>query len=188
VTRGNRQNLTDATDCGGRLGPHLKDGGPDLRNVALYFHPCEEGDYFIMVSDGVHDNLDPQTLGYRPEDLNEQLKDLSWNQVEESEAGIQTKTNFMTTLLRSIMITEEQEPSAVSMVENVIDYATTTTDSSRGWMESNPEKHLPVDYVNFPGKLDHTTCTCFQVISNLHTKNTRKVKDKATTKKSFFAQ
>jgi len=35
-------------------------GDADLRNLGLYMAPCEEGSLIIVVSDGVHDNLDPE--------------------------------------------------------------------------------------------------------------------------------
>ena len=44
----------------------MKDGWPDLRNLAVNFTAVNEGDIIAVMSDGVHDNLDPQTLGYSP--------------------------------------------------------------------------------------------------------------------------
>lgn len=38
-------------------------GEPDLRNFRSYFCFCEKGDSIIVCSDGVHDNLDPLSLG-----------------------------------------------------------------------------------------------------------------------------
>ncbi len=35
-------------------------GQPDLRNLVLYYQPLAENDLVFAVSDGVHDNLDPQ--------------------------------------------------------------------------------------------------------------------------------
>ena len=40
---GNRGGL-DATDPGGRLGPFVDQGAPDLRNFRSYFCFCEKGD------------------------------------------------------------------------------------------------------------------------------------------------
>jgi len=37
ITHGNRQNTSDPRDCGGRLGPHLEEGKPDLRNLNVCF-------------------------------------------------------------------------------------------------------------------------------------------------------
>eukprot|EP01112_Ceratiomyxa_fruticulosa_P000907 TRINITY_DN1085_c0_g1_i1.p1 TRINITY_DN1085_c0_g1~~TRINITY_DN1085_c0_g1_i1.p1 ORF type:complete len:412 (+),score=76.02 TRINITY_DN1085_c0_g1_i1:415-1650(+) len=69
VTVSNHQTTQDRRDPGGRLGPYVGQGWPDLRNLRLYFTPCCEGDFIIIVSDGVHDNLDPQTMGKLPKDF-----------------------------------------------------------------------------------------------------------------------
>lgn len=54
VTAGNRGNLTDARDPGGRIGPQLSLGRPDLRNLALVNVPVLDDDLLFAVSDGVH--------------------------------------------------------------------------------------------------------------------------------------
>lgn len=96
ITVGSRNvsNITDATDPGGRLGPFLTPGvrfptslrqpsalatsrspsetnlflkgRPDLRNMDVWFQPVQEGDLIMLCSDGVHDNLDPQSQGLLP--------------------------------------------------------------------------------------------------------------------------
>jgi hypothetical protein len=38
-------------------------GHPDLRNLALFHITVREDDLLILLTDGVHDNLDPQQLG-----------------------------------------------------------------------------------------------------------------------------
>lgn len=48
VTYGNRKNAIDARDCGGRLGPYLDGGQPDLRNLRSFFQPCKPGMYFSL--------------------------------------------------------------------------------------------------------------------------------------------
>src|SRR5690554_4793031 len=70
VTAGNRTSLIDVRypgsylllliRLGGRLGPHTEVGEPDLRNLGLYCCPYAEGDLLLLVSDGIHDNFDPQ--------------------------------------------------------------------------------------------------------------------------------
>lgn len=57
VTSGNRNNISDAKDPGGRLGPQLEDGSPDLRNLSAFWYPCKENDIIFIVTDGVSDNL-----------------------------------------------------------------------------------------------------------------------------------
>lgn len=52
-----RHNITDARDPGGRLGPQLANGEPDLRNLTVFFSECVEDDIIFVVSDGVHDNF-----------------------------------------------------------------------------------------------------------------------------------
>jgi hypothetical protein len=49
ITEGNRQNLTDARDPGGRLGPYIE-ANPDLRNLHLYFHLAEPDDIIFLMS------------------------------------------------------------------------------------------------------------------------------------------
>ena len=49
--------VMDARDPGGRLGPYMEGGGPDLRNLRLYFLRCCQGDIITVVSDGIHDNM-----------------------------------------------------------------------------------------------------------------------------------
>lgn len=56
ITIGNRGNI-DPRDPGGRLGPTLENGAPDLRNLKIYAQPCDTDDFLVIVSDGVHDNL-----------------------------------------------------------------------------------------------------------------------------------
>lgn len=57
ITTGNRQNIHSVNDPGGRIGPQLPNGAPDLGNLRLYSVSCDEGDYILLMSDGVHDNL-----------------------------------------------------------------------------------------------------------------------------------
>ena len=56
VTAGNRIDQKDARDPGGRLGPYLDHGNPDLRNLNLYCVGCEDGDLIIIVSGNVNIN------------------------------------------------------------------------------------------------------------------------------------
>ena len=69
ITEGNRHNSRDARDCGGRLGPAENGGMPDTRNFSLHTAVCEESDLLFFVSDGVHDNLDPEHLGFMPHEI-----------------------------------------------------------------------------------------------------------------------
>ncbi len=68
VTKGNRANLS-ATDPGGRLGPWTDAGTDDLRNLRLYYVECCPGDILLLVTDGVHDNFDPEYVGKAAEEF-----------------------------------------------------------------------------------------------------------------------
>ena len=58
-------------------------------------------------------------------------------------------------------ISEKIVPS--SIVNKLLDHCTKLTKNGREWLESNPGKRMPFDYVKYPGKMDHTTCLAFQV-------------------------
>ena len=164
VTSGNRTNLVDASDCGGRLGPYLEEGAPDLRNLAAHAHPCAAGDIVFLVSDGVHDNIDPQSLGKSPRHFG--LAADTWQEAErlDSQATASVKDQFRVKFIRRL-IGEHKDPRAMcpAITKKLIDYCKQITRRSRLWMEQNPSKKLPEDYTNFPGKLDHTTCLAFVV-------------------------
>jgi hypothetical protein len=61
--------IYDLADPGGRLGPYIYQGAPDLRNLGLYHIGCNEGDLIILCSSAVHENFDPEVNGYTPNDL-----------------------------------------------------------------------------------------------------------------------
>jgi len=170
VTAGNRTNPLNASDCGGRLGPHLEGGQPDLRNFSIFFTTCEVEDIIMVMSDGVHDNLDPQTLGKTPFDLNlTESKETSWSDLPIEQID-SVKEKYREDRLRDMIMdcgkTEDnqwQSPSPEDIMKKVIDYCVTLTKSSRDFMEQNPGKKLQDDYVQFPGKMDHTTFVALRV-------------------------
>jgi len=166
ITVGNRTNLADATDPGGRLGPSLQGGTPDLRNLDLYFHPCSKGDILLLVSDGVHDNLDPQMLGKQPKEFSidaETWQDAEVNFPEEAE---EAKTNFRNKFLSSELseiVKKNKNFSLIDICQHLIQYCWYLTKKSREFMEQFPAKKLPADYAQYPGKMDHTTVVAVRV-------------------------
>eukprot|EP00324_Dicrateria_rotunda_P010434 CAMPEP_0206179942 /NCGR_PEP_ID=MMETSP1474-20131121/67602_1 /ASSEMBLY_ACC=CAM_ASM_001110 /TAXON_ID=97495 /ORGANISM="Imantonia sp., Strain RCC918" /LENGTH=264 /DNA_ID=CAMNT_0053593285 /DNA_START=1011 /DNA_END=1803 /DNA_ORIENTATION=- len=54
--------VSDRTGGVRDAGGHLGGKEPDLKNMAYHCCLANEGDLFIAVSDGVHDNLDPEVL------------------------------------------------------------------------------------------------------------------------------
>lgn len=204
ITAGNRGNTTDASDCnllfcfsftsdcffmfkfkgGGRLGPATPESEPDLRNLDLYFQPCDIGDFVFIVSDGVHDNFDCQSLGKLPKDFN--LPYETWDQ------GCQENvTPFVPYVLHSPKNTPNQQPQQILQLKSryscllfeetikkiistqtltpkafadcVLNSCNQTTLSSREFMQNYTDKRLPNDYLLFPGKMDHTTIVCAEV-------------------------
>lgn len=163
VTMGNRNNVVDGRDPGGRLGPYVGQGWPDLRNLRLYFAPCEADDIVMIMSDGVHDNLDPQTLGKVPTQIH--LPDgatwTAWEQVPHSSL-LQVKSEYMRKILSEIVFNHD-DITPTSITERLIRHCLEVTRKAREFMENNPNKKQPTDYVEFPGKMDHTTCVTFVV-------------------------
>eukprot|EP01119_Soliformovum_irregulare_P024800 TRINITY_DN8987_c0_g1_i1.p3 TRINITY_DN8987_c0_g1~~TRINITY_DN8987_c0_g1_i1.p3 ORF type:complete len:135 (-),score=21.14 TRINITY_DN8987_c0_g1_i1:15-419(-) len=66
------------------------------------------------------------------------------------------------TLLRSIC-DSQGNISPTDAVDSLSNYTMTTTKRSREFMENNVNQTLPLDWVAYPGKLDHSTCICFRL-------------------------
>eukprot|EP01128_Nolandella_sp_AFSM9_P005740 TRINITY_DN2840_c0_g1_i2.p1 TRINITY_DN2840_c0_g1~~TRINITY_DN2840_c0_g1_i2.p1 ORF type:complete len:1486 (+),score=356.22 TRINITY_DN2840_c0_g1_i2:268-4458(+) len=164
ITIGSRsgENITDAADCGGRLGPHIK-GEPDLRNMDCWYQPMQNDDLVMICSDGVHDNLDPQHLGKLPSDFG--MAEGTWEEADAAKVE-EVKQKFahdlLKKLLHEVMAREKlTDPRAVTLkmfTNHIIDFCYSTSKSSREFMENHPDLPQPHDYVKFPGKMDHTTC------------------------------
>ncbi|KAF2072885.1 hypothetical protein CYY_005809 [Polysphondylium violaceum] len=159
ITEGNRSNL-DAKDCGGRLGPHLEQGKPDLRNLNIFCAPVYDDDIIVIVTDGVHDNLDPRHLGKSPHEMSKEfnISGDKWSDIDLSKA-ITAKNAFTATLLSEII---QDSTSPKEIANKLIQHCWDTTVSSRHFMETNNGKRLPEDYGKYPGKMDHTTVICFK--------------------------
>ena len=189
ITASNRTGTLSASDCGGRLGPHNEGNLPDLRNLELGFYGCNAGDCIMIVSDGVHDNLDPAHLGFLPRDLGIEADE--WDTVPDFEVSEDVKNEYRIKLLEKIIFGEldsaakkrEQKnnnnktspreskvpeggrglPLPLEIVNNITSYCVETCAASGAWMATNPRKRLPKDYRLYPGKMDHTTCVCVKI-------------------------
>jgi len=105
LTQGNRKNIYDPKDCGGRLGPYVGNGGPDLGNVMVYYTFCEEDDLLLILSDGVHDNLDPQVLGKTPADCGPDWDDVKdWTEFKSDDDYHSAKAAYMKEFLSDQLI------------------------------------------------------------------------------------
>jgi len=181
ITAGNRRNAHDAKDPGGRLGPYVGEGEPDLRNVSVYFTYCEENDIILVLSDGVHDNLDPHVLGKLPADVAPQFAQFpSWDSFPSDKETQLAKDVFMKNFLVKELIlggesdekmrskvfsqpVQEELLSPTSIVGRIMKHCLSVTGRGREWMEQNPKEKLPNDYVQYPGKMDHATAVVLRI-------------------------
>jgi len=181
ITKGNRRNIYDAKDCGGRLGPYVGNGQPDLGNVTVYYRLCEENDLILMLSDGVHDNLDPQVLGRPPKDCGPDFTSYSdWSEITDTDVATSAKSDFMKNFLANEIIlgggddekirskvfstlVEEEMLSPAAITARIMKHCLSVTGKGREWMEQNPREKLPSDYVEYPGKMDHATAVVLRV-------------------------
>lgn len=174
ITEGNRQNITDARDPGGRIGPYLDKGAPDLRNLGAYWYPCEKGDIVIVVTDGVYDNFDPQHLGKSPQELKVPGGYQTWQEIdnlkddEVIKEAEKIKNLFIKRFINAMIGGEkstkpENKTSPSLFVNKLTDHCLKLTKPSRDFMEQNPTIPLPKDYNKYPGKMDHTTCVAFKI-------------------------
>lgn len=163
LTATNRAGVEDAKDSGGRIGPYINKGDPDLRNLALTHHQVEEGDIIIVVSDGVHDNMDPATLGLVPSNFNQPGNDYaSWKNIPMDQKVI-IQTQYMCETIEKI-IGKIKNPNVVLVAKAIIDHAIQVTDKSRDYMEQNFNSLIAgQSYSEYPGKMDHCSCVAIKV-------------------------
>jgi hypothetical protein len=144
-------------------GPYIPPtGSPDLRNLRLYYATVAPGDIILAVSDGVHDNLDPEQLGVKPNTIDSTVEHEKWDKLP-GETAERLKTAFRTDLLRQKLdkLKSPRTPKAIASM--LMEYCAKTTSKSREFMEKNPQTPHPPDYSEYPGKMDHTTAVVFQV-------------------------
>ena len=157
ITTGNRAS-SDAKLTGGHLGP--KSGPnetlllPDLGNFTIHITPCSHGDMFVLVSDGVHDNLDPETLNIEPQAVG--LDYGAWLDVPLDERT-RAKDIYRADLVAQ-HIDNTRSPSEIAV--NMLKWVRKVTENKRLFMENNTGKEEPAE---LPGKMDHTTVVVFSV-------------------------
>jgi len=179
ITVESKRTSKDKCDPGGRIGPYIQ-GNPDTRNLLLSTVPVYPGDTICIVSDGVHDNLDPETLGLplqhsmdrNPaiakqmldqhasggENLGKLSEDFNTNKawdVLSAEWSELLKAEYREFIISQLIEKGADTPS--KLLESLFDHCMRTTKASREFMEKNPANVHPPDYVTFPGKMDHTT-------------------------------
>jgi len=161
ITVGNCLSVSP-NDPGGRLGPCLgKEGKPDLRNLSLHLQFCDEGDIIFICSDGVHDNLDPQLLGYPSSQFGLRGTWQKADIVDVNKVKDEWRSKFF--LDQIVGAAKKDDITPAFIVKALMKHCRTTTKSSRDWMQVHPNERLPDDPTRFPGKMDHTTCVAFTV-------------------------
>ncbi|MDP2437791.1 MAG: hypothetical protein Q8P67_18780 [archaeon] len=167
ITKGNRQDLSNPSDPGGRLGPYLTEGRPDLRNLHLYQQDVEHGDIIVLMSDGIHDNLDLTNLGGIPADQAQQAPpDIlygrsSWRALSEKELAT-AKDRYLVWRLGQLF----PDPSSLScdhINRVLLDYVFCVTDKQRQFMQADARLKQPDDLAQYPGKLDHSSLVTFRI-------------------------
>ena len=168
ITIGNRGGV-DARDPGGRLGPYSMKGDADLRNLILYTYLCNVDDIIILVTDGVHDNLDPRQLGKLPSEIGIQVENDSWDVIKNEKTD---KYNLLISNWVENYITEKCCPTkpytVTSITQSLLQNSIDVTSNMRNFMETNRGKKVPSDYKLYPGKVDHTTCLSLKITQSIN--------------------
>lgn len=108
------------------------------------------------MSDGVHDNLDPQCLGKTPLDLGVPSKDSSWESVLDEQLGSETKSKWACATLDKLIeqaFLDKPISPATRITTTLIDHVKEVTAASRNFMETHPNDKLPNDSTLYPGKV-----------------------------------
>jgi len=164
-------------DAGGSLGG----SEADLRNFGCHFCLLDEGDFIIAVSDGIHDNLDPEILKVPPSQLDIVAENDEWSNVPDVKKNI-AKRHFKEQQLQSIITKylNVQPITAQTMVSQIIQFVWDATEEHRSayqrgselqrdWDKLDPvkreEEHQQIQesLKNPAGKFDHVTCLSLKV-------------------------
>lgn len=186
LTVESKRTVREKSDPGGRIGPY-DEGQADVRNLLISMVGVWPGDYICFVSDGVHDNLDPETLG-RPLDfslkrnprLARQVFKLEVDEATQNvtipdtlcnnaawetiaiEQGELLKAEYREHMIAEF-ITKNNVTKPTQLVDLLFDHCRKSTHSSRNFMETNANKSHPPDYVAYPGKMDHTSALVYRI-------------------------
>jgi hypothetical protein len=76
---------------------------------------------------------------------------------------VQEKTRLVELELARTIFAGSDPLGPQLIVDRLIDTVWNLTANTRSFMEQNPSLPIPGDFVNYPGKLDHAACVCFQV-------------------------
>ena len=153
--------VQNSADPGGKLGPRDGEPKPDLRNLNIFWQYCEEGDYIIVVTDGVYDNFDLRHQGYIPSDVG--LEGSDWFTCAKDAAEVLNRRHVEEQITKILSNIENKDLNADSICIALTQYCYNLTENTRQFMMENPTLRLPKDYSKYPGKVDHCTVVCYQV-------------------------
>lgn len=159
ITAGNRRDISDWRDPGGRLGPYVDGGQPDLRNLRYYYAPCEENDILLLLTDGVHDNFHPYYLGKSVKDTN--LASEGWDKFAADHESGKIVDSCIAQAMSELL--NQVSPTPVSFVNQLIRYSLESTKKLRTLLTNPKAKPPPSNSVEYPGKLDHATAIAVQL-------------------------
>ena len=113
----------------------------------------------MVMSDGIHDNLHPQSLDISPKEL--KLRYNTWEEASKEISVEEIASRFRVKFLQYML--GERSYTPLNILDCSIKLSEDATYTSREFMETQPGKRLPKDYRLYPGKMDHTTGLIFRV-------------------------
>ncbi|KAL7714958.1 PPM-type phosphatase domain-containing protein [Entamoeba marina] len=138
--------LNEMRNCFGRIGAS-KSFEPDLNSSELKATLLEPNDMLIVMTDGFHENFDPQFI----------------------QADCSTHKESFTNVLMSEMI--ENSANLIDLVDTFSTHIVNLTQSSRDFIQTNPKRRIPSDIKKYPGKMDHSSL-CVLSVGNFFSKIT----------------
>lgn len=113
-------------------------------------------------------------MGKTPKDLAITLKDNDWSELDKVkntplyEEAEKIKNMFAMKFLTAMVggpksINQQSKTTCSSIVNKLTNNCLTMTKASRDFMENNPQKKLPKDFKQYPGKMDHSTVIAFKI-------------------------
>lgn len=161
-SEGNRGGF-DAKDPGGRIGK----GEDDFRNYSHSLAHLNPGDVVILCSDGIHDNLDPHTLGLTPREVDRSLDAEDWD--DKNPSHIAARTQFMHNKLLEVLKEFktnndiQERPLTSEEINTALDeYVQKVNLKTKLYLIQNPTKKIPENYKEYPGKPDHNGIIVYQ--------------------------
>eukprot|EP01102_Stenamoeba_stenopodia_P010234 TRINITY_DN3065_c0_g1_i1.p1 TRINITY_DN3065_c0_g1~~TRINITY_DN3065_c0_g1_i1.p1 ORF type:complete len:868 (-),score=168.77 TRINITY_DN3065_c0_g1_i1:9-2612(-) len=152
----------EISDPGGRLGIYVNEEEPipDLRNFTVNYCTLTENDIVVFLSDGVHDNLDPDVLQVDPAQWNPNSQDAA-------EARRRFAESLALQLIQEEASKDKQADEKAVKVEPhhitkaLLSHCWNVTQEGRVYMETHPRSNN----FKFKGKCDHATSLAFRVKS-----------------------